>query len=281
MARTIDEINQGMVTAIENDERLAGLTSTSKVAIWRLMVYVVAVAVWTLEKLFDLHKAEVDATVRDLKPHSLRWYRVKSLGFQYGYPLVTDSDVYDNTALTDEQVAVSRVIKYCAVGEASGEARLVVKIATEAGGELSPIAPEVLESFKHYMAEIKDAGVPITVINYLPDRLYLTITVYYDPLVLNADGTNIIDGTKPVDDAIKAYLKELPFNGTLVLAYLVDRLQAIPGVVIPHIASAASSWINPVLGDYGTITPINVYKVPESGYFTVVTFDNITYQPYV
>ena len=60
MARSIQDIQQEIYQSKENEPALNELNSTSKTAIWRLMIYIVSVAIWTLEKIFDLHKKEVD-----------------------------------------------------------------------------------------------------------------------------------------------------------------------------------------------------------------------------
>lgn len=161
--------------------------------------------------------------------------------------------------------------------ESETESRLIIKIATEQGGELQPISTGQKASFDAYMQEIKDAGVKITTINYLPDILKLKMKIYRDPLVLNENGISILTGEKPVEKAIKEYLKQLPFNGELVLAHLVDALQQVEGVKIPHIILAQSKWIDAGVNDYGDFETIEVKTIPVSGYFKIENFDNISY----
>ncbi|MDO4225126.1 MAG: nucleotidyltransferase, partial [Bergeyella zoohelcum] len=241
MARSIQEIQEEIIRAKNQEPSLSELNSPSKVAIWKLWVYITAFAIWSLEKLFDTHKAEVSEMLKQLKPHTARWYRNKALAFQYGYSLIPDSDGYPPPP--SEGVG-GRIIKYSAVTESEDESRLIIKIATEQGGELMPITAEQKASFEAYMKEIKDAGVKITVINYLPDILKLQMKIYRDPLVLDENGTSIRTGKKPVEEAIKNYLKNLPFDGELVLAHLTDELQKVEGVKIPHIILAESKWID-------------------------------------
>lgn len=279
MAQTIEywqNIIIGQLTA-------NGITvSGSRTSIRRIWTYVVAFCVWSLDVVFDLHKTEVSAMLSDLKPHTLRWYKNKGLAFQYGHDLITDSDQYDNSGFTDEQIEESRIIKYAAVVETQNESRVIEKIATEVDGVRQPLTPEQYDSFIAYMTEVKDAGVKLTIINFLPDRLYLSIQIFYNPLVLDAQGNSILDGGKPVEAAILDYMENgLDFNGELVLAHLIDRLQQVNGVVIPNLISAQTSWVDGETEDYGDIQIIDVKKIPESGYFEVVNFDNITYIPNV
>lgn len=277
MARTIQQIQQEILQAKENEPALAELNSTSKVAVWRLWVYITAVAIWTLEKLFDQHKMEVHTALSELKPHTARWYRNKALAFQYGFDLLEDSDKFNNTGKSEDEISNSKIIKYAAVTEAQTESRLIVKIATEQGGELQPISQGQKASFDAYLNEIKDAGVRITTINYLPDILGLQMKIYRDPLVLDENGMSILTGEKPVEKAIKAYLKKLPFDGELVLAHLVDELQKVEGVKIPHIILAESKWIDAGTNGYGQFQPIEVKAIPVSGYFKIENFNGISY----
>lgn len=277
MARSIQDIQTEILQAKENEPALAELNSTSKVAVWRLWVYITAFVVHTLERIFDQHRKEVAEALSELKPHTARWYRNKALAFQYGFDLLEDSDKFNNEGKTEDEISNSKIIKYAAVTEAQTESRLIVKIATEQGGELQPISQGQKASFDAYLNEIKDAGVRITTINYLPDILKFQMKIYRDPLVLDQNGMSILTGEKPVEKAIKDYLKKLPFDGELVLAHLVDELQKVEGVKIPHIILAESKWIDATTNGYGNFQPIEVKTIPISGYFKIENFDNISY----
>lgn len=276
MARTITEIQNEIFTSITANENLAGLNSQSKVAIYRLIVFVVSFGIWSLESIFDIHKKELQAELLEQKSGTLPWYRTMALAFQYGFDLLTDSDKFNNNGATDEQIEASKIVKYAAVEEGSEDSRVIIKIAGETNGVLAPITADQLAAFNNYIDEVRYAGVNVTVINYLPDRLYLNLKIYRDPLLIDANGNYILGG-RPVEEAIRAYMKQLPFNGELVLAHLVDALQKVEGVRIPHVVSADSSWIDPVVNGYGTPQPINVKSIAVSGYYEVVNFDNVSY----
>ena len=278
MARSVDTIYADLIAKKESDSDLDALKSTSKTAIWRLWLYIVAYATNVLESLFDKHYTEVTSIITELKPHTMRWYRQKALAFQYGFDLISDTDIFDNGTATEAQIEASKIIKYAAITEATTESRLVLKIATEDNaGKLAPITSGQESAFIPYIEEIKDAGVAITVINYLPDILKLNLRIYYDPLVLTSTGVSILTGKKPVEDALNEFMKELPFNGELVLNSLIDKLQKTEGVKIPHLVQAASKWIDTALDDYGNFENISVKKIPVSGYFEIENFDNIEY----
>ena len=277
MARSIQDIQQLIYAQKAQEPALESLKSTSKVAIWRLWVYIISVAIWSLEKLFDLHRTDIDKRLTELKPHTARWYRSKALAFQYGFSLSLDGDKYDdNQWFTKEQIEASKIIKYSAVVESKNEGRLIVKIAGEQDDTLQPITDVQKQAFEAYLQEIKDAGVRLTVVNYQPDILHLQMKIVYDPLVLDSNGQSITNATKPVEEAIKAYLKRLPFNGELVLAHLIDALQQEEGVKIPHLVLAQSKNITSS-GEYGAFETIEISKIPTAGYFTIDNFNDITY----
>ena len=276
MARTIQEIQTLILQAKAQEPALNELNSTSKVAIWRLWVYIIAVAIWSLEKLFDLHRADIDRRLSELKPHTARWYRSKALAFQYGFDLLPDSDKFNITGHTEEAIEASKIVKYSAVIESKNEGRLIVKIAGEQGEQLQPITDAQKQAFEAYLQEIKDAGVRLSVVNYQPDILHLQMKIVYDPLVLDSNGQSIIHATHPVETAIKDYLKRLPFNGELVLAHLIDELQQAEGVRIPHLVLAQSKHIG-TNGNYGAFEAIEISKIPTAGYFTIDNFNDITY----
>lgn len=247
----------------------------SKVSIESIFFDIFSFAVFLLESMFDNHKKEVDNIIAQKFPHRPSWYRNKAKDFQYGFALIPDTDKYDNTGYTDDQVTASKIIEYAAVTPSAGQ--ILIKIATETAGVLAPITAGQKASFDAYIFEIADCGVKYIVVNHLPDILLLNLQIFRDPLVLDAAGMSIINGNYPVQDAINEYMKELPFNGELVLAHLIDKLQNAEGVVIPHLVNAESQAIDINTNVYNDAEPINVKTIPVSGYFTVPNFDNISY----
>ncbi|NDD53195.1 nucleotidyltransferase [bacterium] len=257
MARTIAVINESLVAAKEADSRLAGLDSTSATAIWRLWLYIVAVGIWTLEKLFDSHKAEVAALIAAQRVHTMKWYVLKAKAFQYGYALLEDSDVY---AVVD---AAAQIVTEAAAEEISGVLR--IKVAKTVSGVLAPLSSGERDALALYMSRVKDAGVHLNVTTQDGDDLHLALEIYYDALVLNASGERL-DGTAttPVKDAVKAFLADLPFNGVFVLNRLVDAVQAVDGVTICRVTLAESQ---PAGG--GGYSAFTVQAAPDAGYLVL------------
>ncbi|MEG0927267.1 nucleotidyltransferase [Chryseobacterium sp.] len=267
--RTLDQIYNSILERKATYPALAGLTSASKTAIWRTLFWCFAYLVWVHEQIFDTHKKEIGLMIENEKSHTARWYRMKSLAFQYGFSLQVDSDQFDNSNSTELLIANSKIVKYCAVTEALDQSRLIIKIATENGGILQPISDEQKTSFEFYISEIRDAGVQTNVINYLPDRLQLFFKIKRDPNVIDANGVSIIKGNEPVKEALQQFMKELPFNGELVLNKMVDKLQLIEGIINPHLVNVKTAWIDPDAGSYGGFENIEISKIPISGYFSI------------
>jgi hypothetical protein len=268
MARTIAQIQQSIVDAKNADATLAGITSSSRVAIWLLWTWVMATCMWTLEVLFDFHKAEVTGIIETLTPHTLPWYVAKAKLFQYGDTLPADSDVYSPVDETH------RIVAFAAAVELPNLVR--IKTAKVVGAVLGPLAGGELTAFTAYMNRIKDAGVRLQLTSGPADILQLGWTVYYDPLVLDATGVRL-DGTgaTPVLDEVNRFLDNLPFNGLFVLNNLMtDVVNNVEGVRIVK-TNVGQAY-------YGATAPVSVNPeyIPDAGYMVLDTAyftANVTY----
>jgi hypothetical protein len=270
MARTIAQIQASIAAAKTADPALSGLTSASQVAVWQLWTWVVAVCQWTLENLFDAHKAEVQGIIATQKPHSLQWYVTMAKAFQYGITLPPDTDVY---AVVPPVSLSVLIVDYAAAVELSNLVR--IKAATLSGGVLAPLTSLQLTAFTAYMSAIKDAGVRLQLTSGPPDTLQLALNIFYDPLILDNTGKRL-DGTDntPVLDAVNAFLDTLPFNGLFVLNFLIDALQAVEGVRIGQVALAQAHYgSTPYIAIPVEYTPDAGYMVLDTTYFNA----NITY----
>ena len=245
----------------------------SRFSIESLLLYIIAASIWTLEKLFDTHTAEVTDYIATMKPHSLRWYVEKAKAFLYGVPLIDGTDQHNTTGMTDEQIAQAKIVTFAACTEAN--ATLYLKVA-KAGP--APLTTDEKSAFVAYLHEIKDAGVRIDVISEHGDYLNLNMVIYYDPLLINANGENKATGNKVVEDAIKAYIENIPFNGEFRKNELEDAIQAVEGVVMVELGVVEHSET----GGDGTYEEVIPYCKPTSGYFKFDHADlsGVTYQPY-
>jgi hypothetical protein len=88
MARTIQEIQAEIAAARQRQPGLTGLASSSATAMFRLLEYVHAVCLFTLETLWDRFRIKVDATVAAAPVGTAEWYADRALEFQAGDQLV-------------------------------------------------------------------------------------------------------------------------------------------------------------------------------------------------
>lgn len=266
MARTIAEIKKEMTDYFVKNDTIQALYELdpeknfedqfSKVSLESILFYVVAVCMWTLEKLFDRHRQECTELINELKPHSLRWYANKAKAFQYGKSLIPDTDQYDNTGLTDEQIREQQVVKYSAVVEKA--AIVYVKVATGSEGNRTQLTPEQEAALTAYFKEVKDAGVKLNIVNDPADLFNIDIDVYYDPQVFD-NKLNKLDGTgKLVHDTIANFVENLPFNGEYRNSALINTLTELDGVVLVELKKATANGQS-----------INAKYVPQAGYFRV------------
>lgn len=243
----------------------------SKASIESILFYVFAFCAWTVEKLFDTHKAEVTNYIDEMKPHSLRWYVNKVKEFRFGQSLIPDTDQYDDTGLTDEDIATMQIVKYASAEERNGQ--LFIKVAKDGENGRTTLSSEEEAALKSYIQEVKDAGVKVTIRNAQAVDFKIDITIYYNPQVLDQNGVSLISGGEPVMNAIKNYIENLPFNGEYRNVELIDKLQQVEGVVIPELAGAYSRITNE-----DNYSLINAKETSYSGYYK---FDNDSQINYV
>lgn len=284
MARTVEEIKKDMTAefmkmeAVKSRYGLDGSKSFadcfSMASLENIIFYVFAVAVWALEKLFDLHRADVDARIEQLEPHTLRWYVSKAKAYMQGQKLVTDCDYYDTEGMTEQDIAAARVVKYAVATESNTV--VYIKVAREVDGNPAALTAGQLEGLTSYMNEIKDAGVSVQLRNEPADQMRIDLLIYYDPtlLIIDANGNGSQNGKDPVRETTKQVIENLPFNGMFRKSDLMAALQALPCVEVADIKSVK---VKPRNGaEWQTVEG---YDRPFSGYYSIDAL-TVDYQPY-
>ena len=268
MARSITDIKKQMTDAFMADEYIReaygfveGDTFNGKfssVSIESILFYIVAACIYTFEVLFDSYREDVNDTI-ETSAHTARWYRDKALAFMRDVPLVEDADYYDTSDMTDEEIEQAKVVKYAAATESKDSSLLTVKVATKGNnGELQPL--DQTTDLAAYLAEIKDAGVRINLINRAGDVFFYEMDVYYNPLI----NANTVKGA--VEDAVKNYVQGLPFDGQYSNMGCIDAVQKVAGVEVAEMKSAAARASSEM-----TMTSIDARYRPSAGYMTVGT----------
>lgn len=268
MARSITDIKKQMTDAFMADENIReaygfveGDTFNGKfssVSIESILFYIVAACIYTFEVLFDSYREDVNDTI-ETSAHTARWYRDKALAFMRDVPLVEDADYYDTSDMTDEEIEQAKVVKYAAATESKDSSLLTIKVATKGNNdELQPL--DQTTDLAAYLAEIKDAGVRINLINRAGDTFFYEIDVYYNPLI------NVDTVRSAVENAVKNYVQGLPFDGQYSNMGCIDAVQKVAGVEVAEMKSAAARASSEM-----TMTSIDARYRPSAGYMTVGT----------
>lgn len=274
MARTVTEVKKIYTDEFMNSTEMAtkygfsvgdSFDSTfSKVSFESILFYILAfVQVMSGDKLYDAHISEVETLIAEEKPHTLRWYANKALAYMHGYSLVEDSDTYNISARTDDQIAAAKVVKNASAVEKANVVYVKVK------GADGKLTDDQEAGITAYFKEVKDAGVKLEIINRDADYFKATIDVWYDPMVLNSSGLDG-NGAEPVRDAVSSFIASLPFNGEFRHDDLLIYLNAIDGVVIPLLKYLQYS--NDGLSFYN----IDGYFTPDAGYMKLYNETDLT-----
>lgn len=210
---------QAVVTAI---------TNRSKVQFWRFMAWCFTAAAVALDEVLDGFKSDLQTIAANSRFGSRHSYIVAAKAFRYGYQLefIDNEWVYN----VPEDAPLNHIIVYAALTEVDNE--LTLKVAKDVGGEATVLTDQELSAFSAYMRRVKAAGISLECVSLPADLIKLYVKVYYNPMVLKADGESISEpGVFPVEAAINAYIAELnaDFKGVFENDELVARIKAATG----------------------------------------------------
>lgn len=247
MARDIKEIYNEMISEKESNAMLnslqpnissyqallSDLTTQSKVAVWRLIFFVSAVSIWTLEKLFDEHKEWINERATELFTGSLQWYVQKALEFQLGYSLQFNGKQFEYATIDVN----ARIVKVAAATEVGTS--VLIKVAKLDSNNLpTKLDPNEMEVFEKYIAKVKYAGLQVLAVSRSADLMKVFYHIHVDPLVINTNGELISNpSVKPIENVINKFIQNLPFNGEFKTTSLTDEIQKIEGVINPVLDS--------------------------------------------
>ncbi|WP_348814056.1 hypothetical protein [Flavobacterium maritimum] len=253
------------------EQTLSSATSTSKVSVWRLWVYVFSFVIWSHEKI-----SEKNATVS--RPQNQPNFKQSILDYYDGLDLIwkEGSFQYDLTNVPDAESR--KIIARCAVLEPDSGG-LVVKIATDNNGVLGPVTAEQKTRIEAYIKKKKVPGVPFVLFNKTADLIKVSLTVYVNPLVIDTTTGKLLSSTEdvyPIKDAIELYLANLEFDGAFVKDFFRTTLKDAEGIELVVIDLIQSKF------DAYPFTDMAEWKTPDSGYFKI-NDENLTinYLPYV
>lgn len=258
--QNLSQLNELQPAIDSSQNLLSDLTSTSKVAVWRLFVYLFSVGVWMHEQIFDQFKEEVNERVKDAATGNLRWYWKQALLFQFGDQLTYINDKYEYATVDPN----NQIVKRAAVFEVGSQIRM--KVATlDSAGLPKPLNTTQLTAFNGYINKIKFAGANIAIISSDPDIIQIHYNIIVNQQVLSASGESLsVPGTYPVEDVINSYIKDLPFNGVLNFTKLTDKIQEVDGVIDPVYVKSAASY-----GSLPRQTILKNFYQPNAGHLII------------
>lgn len=284
---TISELSALEVLTTQ-EQSLQEINSNSKVAVWRLWVWVMSFAIFSLERLMAIFQEDVEKRIAATRIHTQKWYRDKALAFLYGVPLVADTDIFDLTGLDEQAIKSAKIVANAAsirIVE-NGYGTLRIKAVGSLNGEYVPLLPVQIWALSVYFNQyVADAGTLVLVTSGEADLLKLKLDIYFDPLQLSPTGTRL-DNTNdnPVLEAIHEFLQSINFeNGTFITSYLTAHIQSVPGVSIAVVLEARSKFGSYDYEDASTLGVglINEIRAADSGYMRLdLNALQINYIPY-
>lgn len=237
-------------TLDDSQTLLNDLQSTSKVAIWRLMLWVHSAICYFQQRLWFVFKKDVEILVESAEPGTKLWYQKQALKFQFGHILIWDGTKY--RYLNDDPTA--RIITRAAVIDPTS----IVRVKVAKSNPPIPLSEPEYLAFESYMNLIKFAGTDLLVVNLLSDKLKLALNVYINPL------SDFLAVRELINTAINNYINNLPFNGVFILNNLINQIQLINEVINANpIGCKFSSATQPVP------TQISLQYQSVSGYIEI------------
>lgn len=282
--RTQSEILATMKDAYVNDSVVReryGITGTvtfddvfAQVSIESIIFYIVSVAIYFTEQLFDLHMTDVEAREDQMRVGTIAWWINLCRSFQYGDDLVynTETNLYEYEEIDE----TAKIIKFATVREGSAGLQLLVCAADGDG------LPEKLEdpgaqrdAFDAYIRKVKLAGLPLVWGSYNADQVKITLTVVRNPMLLDASGVVIGGSAKPVNEALQAYISSLAFgDGIINKTKIIDAIQAATGVI--DVYPASDTWLQVSTDETPAFTAVTSQNLSSFGGSFILQDTNIT-----
>ena len=219
MARSITEIQDEILAAKAGNTELDVLDSPSMVAIWFVWTYVIAVVIYTHEKLWDIFKLEIEGIKNSSKAGTPLWYVEQAKAFQYGDTVIIDPETFEVTYETIDES--KQIVKRAAISSNAGVSTL--KVAKEdVSNNPEALSAAELAAFKVYInGNVQFAGAQINIISNPADLLKIAGTIYYNGLLDPSEAQSQSEA------AINNYLANLDFDGRFLRNKMIDAIQAL------------------------------------------------------
>lgn len=231
--RTIAEIKKTMTDAVLADATLVqalNLDTTkpwdaqvSAVSVLNLIIYIVAMAHYIMEHMFDQFKSDVEEHIAAAYPGSVSWLWNRVMEYQDDADANAYFAEHGRYAAVDE---TKQVVKYAAVTEEYNV--VTIKVS---GINYNPLTEPQLAGLGTYMNILKFAGVHLNISSIESDDLALQLHIWRNRLVMPSENNTIIEL------AVKEYLDGIKYGGVFNKTKLINALQEVQGVTDVTIGS--------------------------------------------
>lgn len=225
MAKTVNTIYNELIAAKESVPDLAGLTSTSSTAIWRLIYYSIAIILNVQQQLYDLFVEDIEIKKKQYKPMTVEYWIDKLKNFyQYNEdPAIGQLKVNeDYTVLYEVEDEASKIIDFASVVQVNKN--VYIKVAKTVSDLPAPLNEDELNNVKGFVDRMKFAGGYFIVSSWEADSVRFDLNVYYRKTYLQS----VVESQ--VETAIENYMKSLDFDGVIVILDLMIAIKNVPGV---------------------------------------------------
>lgn len=223
MARQVNEILNELIATKNTIAELNVYNSTSRRAIWRLWLYVVAVSIAVLEQLQDLYVAQVEAILARSASASKLWLQSKMFDFQYS---ATDPQIVQLINLVPQYPVIDsdlRIITACSVTSTMPNV-VLLKIAKS--DPYQALLTAEVNAAQDYINTIGSAGINYTVASLDPDRIYIEGEIFFKGQYSAVIQTNVID---TINNYFQT-LSKINFDGSLKMSDLEGIIRNVVGV---------------------------------------------------
>jgi len=202
---------------------MASIRNNSRVAVWRLWLYIVAVGHWTLEKLFDKHKADVKEMLDTSAKGRVSWIIDWAKRYKDGSSLT----VVDGVPQYPSNASGPEIVEFASVRDSGSVISLYVAKSDSSNNRI-PLTNAELSRFQEFTKEFRLPGTRYNVISLNPDTILANVDIYYEGLQAESDLQT------QVRNAMADHIASLPskgaLDGVLYLIDLVDAIQQVEGV---------------------------------------------------
>jgi len=223
MARTIAQIQAQIIATKEAQPELAGLTSTSKRAIWILWTFVIAACIAIFEQLLDSFLIQVETQVAQSAGASVLWLQAKMFQFQYDATTPQVVQLINTVPQYPTIDKTKQIITACSVTSSLSN-QVSIKVAKS--NPFVALASAELTAAQSYINTIGAAGITYNVISLNADKLYVQAQIYYQGQFSTVIQQNVIA-------AINSFLQNLSivnFNGSMKISDLEGAIRNVAGV---------------------------------------------------